>query len=49
MKITREFVSQLNLQPDSIYRIWLTNNNIPHCVNISKNVLLNLHGAMANH
>ena len=30
MKITQEFVTQLDLQPDSIYRIWLTNNNIPH-------------------
>lgn len=30
MKITQEFVTQLNLQPDALYRIWLTNNNIPH-------------------
>jgi len=25
MKITQEFVTQLNLQPDALYRIWLTN------------------------
>ena len=30
MKITQEFVNNVTFQDDKVYRIWLTDNNIPH-------------------